>query len=103
MTASIIAHNGLLRKEFYLAGYTCDLDDHVITIKRDGKIAKTIDGQDMRYGSHTDPEIIFKDIASAIETDKAVEIIPAPVRGFFDPGELRQALRESFLQARGIY
>jgi len=70
----IAQNNGLLPKEFNLHGFTIDVDDHVQTVKRNGRVSKTIDGKDMRYTWHTDPVDIYKDIASIIETEKAVSI-----------------------------
>lgn len=67
MTTEMIAHNGLLRKEHYLAGFVAQIDDHVITIERHGRLFN-------RYGIHTPAEDIFKDLDTEIENDKAFAV-----------------------------
>jgi hypothetical protein len=66
MLAASIPRNGLLRKDHYLAGFTLDLDDHVITVRRHGQVWE-------RYGGRTDPQVIFHDIDQVIEMGKAVQ------------------------------
>jgi hypothetical protein len=62
-----IARKGFLRKEHYLAGYTVDLEDHVITLRRNGQV---ID----HYGINTPIETIHHDVDQMVEREKAFQI-----------------------------
>jgi hypothetical protein len=46
MVLDISSREGLLRKEHYLAGFSLNLDDHVITLRRHGEVLE-------RFGIYT--------------------------------------------------
>lgn len=60
-----LAQHGLLASRHYLAGFTCHLDDHTITVRFKGHIWQ-------RYGVNTPMAIIFHDVDQVIEMSKAV-------------------------------
>jgi hypothetical protein len=63
-----IAQNGLLRKDHYQAGFTLDMDDHVMTLKRYGKVIE-------HFGFYTPLEQVHEYLDHAIEEEKAVTIV----------------------------
>lgn len=66
-TRESIPRDGLLRKEHYLVGFACEMDDHVVTIKYKGDVWQ-------RYGVNTPMSRIFHDIDQVIEMAKAVSV-----------------------------
>ncbi len=61
------SYSGLLRKDQYQAGYTVDLDDHVIILRRFGEVIQV-------YGTNTPMQTIHNDIDQTLEFEKAVAV-----------------------------